>query len=136
LKALFGIQNVWETEYGIRFIQYETDSVFRFKKIFFMKRNTESVSYSMKRILYSVSQKKLQIFWNGIQNPFHTVWNGFCIPFHKKICKFFYETEYRIRFIQFWNWFCIPFIKKFANFFKSGVQNPFHTFLKRILCFV
>jgi len=41
----------------------------------------------------------LQIFLgNGLQNPFHSVWDGFCNPFPKKICKFFYETDYGIRF--------------------------------------
>jgi len=29
--------------------------------------------------------------------------------------------------------FVFRFIKKFANFFKNGIQNPFHTVLKRIL---
>ncbi|QCE02180.1 hypothetical protein DEO72_LG8g191 [Vigna unguiculata] len=48
-RGLFGIENVWETEYRIRFIQFETDSVFCFIKKF------------------------ANFIGNGIQNPFHTV---------------------------------------------------------------
>jgi len=41
---------------------------------FFMKRNTESVSYSFETDSVFRFIKKLQIFlWNGIQHPFHTV---------------------------------------------------------------
>jgi len=46
----------------------------------------------MKRILYSVS---------------------------KKICNFFYETEYRIRFCMYETDSVFRFIKKFANFFMK-----------------
>jgi len=35
----------------------------------------------------------------------------------KKNCKFFYETDYRIRFTALWNGFCNPFHKKICNFF-------------------
>jgi len=88
---------------------FETDSVFRFIKKFanfFMKRNTESVSYSYET-----------------DSVFRFI----------KICKFFYETEYRIRFKLYETDSVFRFIKKFANFFRNEIQNPFHTVLKRIL---
>ena len=62
---------------------------------------------------------------------FKTVWNGFCIPFHKKNCKFFYETEYRIRFINTETDSVFRFIKKL---YRNGFCIPFHKKIqKRIL---
>ena len=64
-----------------------------------MKRNTESVSYSFET-----------------DSVFRFI----------KICKFFYETEYRIRFKLYETDSVFRFIKKFANFFRNEIQNPFH----------
>ena len=100
-------QNLYETEYRSRFCIYETDSAFCFIK-------------------------KIAIFlWNGIQNPFHKYRNGFCIPFHKKICNFFYETKYRIRFINTKTDSVFRFIKKFneqtAERLNEGNSRDYET---------
>jgi len=103
------------------------------KGFFFRKRILESVSFLIflfknrlwnpfgnffffwKRIVESVS-----CLWNGLQNSFHTLWNGFRNLFHKKICKFFYETNYGIRFTVLWNGFCNPFPINFDFFGETA----------------
>jgi len=93
--------------------------------------NFNEISYSI--LIHMQWYENHNLYETEYRIRFKTVWNGFCTPFLKKFANFFmkrntesvsklYETDSVFRFI-----------KKFANFFRNGIQNPFHTVLKRIL---
>ena len=115
-----------------------------FFSVYYVKRNSYSVSKSMKLIPHSVSKKKHGIFmkrilesvshhfetdhvcrfaeklknlWNGIFR-FREVWNGLQNPFQKVSNFFFCETDFKFRFTFFWNGIHIPF-HKFEFYFNE-----------------